>query len=136
MDLKLTRPPGSFKSYGIFGFLSDMIDNLICVTLEHAYAGSNEPITFIPKLPPGVYTCVRGMHQLAGMNQPFETFEITGVPGHSGILFHVGNTNDDSECCVLLGTSVSGTMITFSRNAFNKFMALQAGVDSFALVVE
>jgi hypothetical protein len=31
------------------------------------------------------------------------------------------------EGCVLLGTSVSGTMITFNWNAFNKFMALQAG---------
>lgn len=135
MDLKLVR--NSFGQGGIFGTLIRIdTGETIAVTLEHAYVGTNEPISYVPKLPPGEYLCVKGMHQLAHMNQPFETFEIIDVPGHSNILLHVGNTNDDSEGCVLLGCSQSGNMILESRKAFEAFMQLQVYCDVFKLVVE
>lgn len=135
MDLKLTR--NLFCQGGIFGVLIRVdTGEAIAVTLEHSYVGNNEPISYVPKLPPGEYLCVKGMHQLAHMNQPFETFEITEVPGHSNILLHVGNTNDDSEGCVLLGCSQSGTMILESKKAFDAFMQLQAYCNTFLLVVE
>ena len=120
---------------GIFGELwgEDAKDPL-CVTLEHSYDG-------VPKLPPGEYTCVRGPHRLHSMTQDFETFEITGVPGHTNILFHWGNYNSDSDGCVLLGRSLGRAgagyqMITSSRKAFATFMAATAGVDSFTLEVK
>jgi len=86
MDLVLTR---TLKHPdGIFSTLSALDGGVVCVAISHAYddgAGGGEP-----KVPNGTYTCVRGTHQLEH-GAPFETFEITGVEGHSGILFHIGN---------------------------------------------
>lgn len=125
MNLTLTRK--SFELYGVFGELSDEDGNVVAVTLEHSFSNS-------PKLPVGTYECVRGEHKLHNLN-PFTTFEITEVPGHTGILFHKGNWNNDSEGCVLLGSRIGIGCILESSAAFNKFMELQQGVDSFLLVV-
>ncbi len=51
------------------------------------------------KVPPGRYVCYRNTYRAGG----YETYEISGVPGHSHILFHKGNVEDDSEGCILLG---------------------------------
>lgn len=132
MNLILNR--NDYTSTGVFGTLKDENDNEVCVTLEHAYS-SLAPGWF-PKVPLGTYECQRGQHQLASMTSPFETFQIMDVPGHSNILFHCGNLEDDSEGCVLLGTARSAEMVTQSRAAFAKFMALQNGCDSFTLIVQ
>lgn len=135
MNLYLKR--NEFGSAGIFGILASVDGScIVAQTLEHSYVGSNEPVSYIPKLPPGDYTCVRGLHKLESMSSVFETFEITDVPGHKGILFHVGNLNEDSSGCVLLGSARSGNMITQSRIAFSTFMKLQQGVSQFTLTVE
>jgi len=130
MDLKLNRI--DYKEDGIVSELISGNSRIIAHTLEHSYDK-------VPKLQPGVYKCVRGTHRLHD-NVPFETFEVTGVEGHSGILMHVGNWNKDSDGCLLLGdavtTSNKGTMITNSKVIFHDFMALQAGVDSFMLTVQ
>jgi hypothetical protein len=135
MDLKLTRK--QFISDGVFSELSDADGNLIAHTLEHAYLQDDG--SYLPKIPNGTYTCVRGMHQLDGMTQPFSTFEITGVQGHTNLLFHVGNYNSDSEGCVLLGLAVSWSgshqIIINSKVTFTKFMQLQSGLDKFVLNV-
>lgn len=126
MNLHLIRK--EFRLYGIFGELRDDQNNLVAVTLEHSYEDK-------PKLPSGNYSCVRGMHQLSN-KPPFETFEITGVPGHTGILFHKGNSNNDSEGCVLLGSSLGTGCILDSKIAFDNFLELQSGKQTFSLVVE
>lgn len=132
MNLILTR--NKYVLYGIFGILTDLSGNQISVTLEHAYAAGDG--TFIPKLPPGEYTCVRGQHRLEGMNNPFETFEITEVPGHTNILFHRGNYNLDSSGCVLVGSNIGVGCILESALAFDHFLSVQSGCDSFQLVVQ
>jgi hypothetical protein len=115
---------------GIFGELFTDDGSHVAVTLEHSYG-------LQPKLPDGEYQCVRGFHQLQGMHHTFETFEITGVPGHSGILFHTGNFNKDSSGCVLLGLSsgMNPPMIYSSREAFAGFMKRQVGLSQFTLTV-
>jgi len=135
MDLILKR--NRFRQDGIFGeLLKDNGDGFV-VTLEHAYRDQN--LNYSPKIPEGSYTCVRGMHRLDGMTEDFETFEITNVPGHTNILFHVGNFNNDSSGCILLGSNVlkadAGWSIQSSRVAFTRFMELQEGVDKFTLIV-
>lgn len=131
--LTITRNQFSFQ--GIFGELKDE-GTLIAVTLEHAYA-ENGPCR--PKIPPGNFTCVRGIHRLDGMKNDFLTFEITGVEGHSNLLFHWGNWNYDSAGCVLLGETIaklsSGQMITNSRLTFEKFMESYGKLESFPLTV-
>ncbi len=116
----------NFADDGIFGILTDVSDGIVAYTLEHSY-------NKLPKLTDGTYTCVRGQHVLH--SGPIETFEITGVPGHSGILFHYGNYNADSDGCVLLGDGETATSVTDSRGAFTKFMARLVGIDSFTLIV-
>lgn len=131
MILKLTRQAKRLD--GIFSELTDEKGNFIAVTLEHSYNGE-------PKLYDGQFKCVKGLHQLHVGNK-FETFEITGVHDHTGILFHVGNYNNDSDGCVLVGTDVkdmtnSTRMITHSMIAFSKLMALLEKVQEFTLVVK
>lgn len=141
MNMTLKRTDAT--SRGIFGELQDEAGKFVAFTLEHAYehVPTSVPPVWEPKLPPGVYTCVRGQHQLH--SGPIETFEVTGVPDHKGILLHPGNTEDDSEGCILLGlhrsfsaeSEGSPVGISSSREAFNKFMDMQAGKDEFTLAV-
>lgn len=123
MTLTRTR----YSPAGIFGVLT-WDEVFLAVSLEHSYEGK-------PKLPLGDYTCVRGKHQLHGMTEPFTTFEVTGVLGHSGILFHCGNTQWDSEGCILVGSAQVGNQITESRKAFSEFMATVGKRASFPLTV-
>lgn len=127
---------------GVTGRLFTDSGELIAVTLEHAYESGVEG--YAPKVPAGTYRCVRGWHQLhkgGGLSDPFETFEVTDVPGHAGILFHTGNFNRDSAGCILVGARFAdigndGTVdVADSRAAFARFMRLQDGVDEFELRV-
>lgn len=135
MDLVLQRT--EFRADGIFSELRDAGGEHIAVTLEHSYHDGLG--AFVPKLIDGRYSCVRGIHTLEGLGA-FETFEITKVPGHTRILFHVGNFNSDSSGCVLLGLGISQLnsqqMITSSRIAFEKFLEFQEGIDQFMLIVK
>jgi hypothetical protein len=130
--MMLTLARQEFRPDGIFSVLTDYKGKILAHTLEHSYECK-------PKLYDGEFTCVRGQHQLEGMKQPFETFEITGVTGHTNILFHSGNWNDDSAGCVLVGEGIAqsdkGQMITASKQCFASLMTLLTGMDSFQLIV-
>lgn len=86
--------------------------------------------------PPGKYTCRR----FKSIKHP-NTFEITGVPGRFGCLFHRGNIAiKDSRGCVLIAekygifaNSIVG--IQESAEGFDEFMQRTADLDSFELVV-
>ena len=128
----------TYEESGIFGKLLDDKNDLLAVTLEHAYIQPNN--TYTPKVSAGVYICKKGQHQLAHMTQPFTAFELQDVPGHTNILIHKGNYNQDSEGCILLGATIYSSnkdqkMITSSAPTFNKFMVLQTG-DEFTLTVK
>jgi hypothetical protein len=142
--------------FGVFGGLFQDGGDDFCVTLEHAYPNADG--SFSSKILPGMYICKRGIHrihwhqkeidpQLAALGAKlvtiggitlieFETFEVLGVPDCKGILFHWGCENDNSDGCVLMGSTVQGNMIVESRITFEKFMKLQTGVDQFTLVVQ
>ncbi len=133
MKLKLIREEAEYD--GIFGKLLDETGKRIAVTLEHSYNN-------VPKIPVGTYECKLSLHRLHGMNYDFSTYQVQDVPGHSSILFHWGNYNEDSDGCILLGKniipnteSIDGRMITSSKNTFSKFMDLLRGKDTFTLEV-
>lgn len=130
MQLRLRRI--EFREDGVFSELYLPNGKILAHTLEHSY-------DLKPKLYDDTFNCVRGAHKLHN-NVPFQTFEITGVSGHTGVLFHVGNWNADSDGCVLVGSGIAqsskGQMITGSMTTFTEFMALLQGLDSFDLLVE
>lgn len=122
MDLILRRTQKT--KWGVF---SELLGPGFCLACaEHSYDGE-------PKLPDGVYTCVFGSHVLH--SGPIQTYEITKVPGHSGILFHQGNMpQNDSDGCVLVGLQRQGMMVIDSRKALERLLALEGEAD-FQLTV-
>lgn len=139
--MKLSRI--AYMPSGIFGVLSFDDGTILCQTLEHAYPlDPAEPTpgfvapSYISKIPVGEYICQRGMHTLENSPMPFETFEVMNVPGHTGILFHRGNVNKDSEGCILLGLERQGfDRITESVLAFGYFMNKLDGMNFFKLTI-
>lgn len=129
MDMVLCRT--DYREDGVFGKLLAN-GKEVAVTLEHSYG-------LTPKLPSGSYTCKLSPHRLHGMDHDFLTYEVTGVPGHAGILFHWGNWEKDSEGCILVGHTVAssptGQMVTGSKATFQSLMQLQAGAQEFTLIV-
>lgn len=145
MDLTYKRV--MYRPDGIFSTVTrDDTGEHFMVVLEHAYQQPDG--SWKPKVQPGVYTCVRGMHTLGEPphQHQLETFEILGVVGHSGILLHPGNWDEDSAGCSLVGSSFAQgndphedgklvEMVVNSQETFKKFMAAQEGLDSFQLTV-
>jgi uncharacterized protein DUF5675 len=141
MNLVLTR--FQWGADGIFGQLktNDNASDLIAMTLERAYPMTDQlnGHSVYAKIPQGDYICERGVHQLEH-GGPFETFEVTGVTGHTNLLFHKGNYDSDSQGCILLGMSMAQVtpdtqMVTDSKDAFEGFMELQTGQETFVLSV-
>lgn len=140
-----------FIADGIFGELLDHNGIFYCHTLEHAFKKNDG--TFEAKVAPGEYVCKTGTGPINGLHAlsdgvPFKAFEVQKVPDFrgekvTGILFHVGNYNDDSEGCILLGSGLGkksdgGQMLMNSGSktgAFTKFMELQKEHESFVLTI-
>lgn len=83
---------------GTFGRLVMDKDEL-CKTLEDQWLDNTRKQSCIPV---GRYLCVKH----GWNNEPVrfrETWEITGVPNRTAILFHAGNSTDDTQGCVLVG---------------------------------
>ncbi|KKN08348.1 hypothetical protein LCGC14_1057540 [marine sediment metagenome] len=116
--------------YGTFGILR--IDKQVfCVTLEPK---DEENATDISSIPAQQYVCKRTISPRFG-----ETFEITGVPDRFNVLFHAGNTDEDTEGCVILaehyGKLGKNRAILNSGNTFKKFMLIMEGIDEFLLTI-
>jgi hypothetical protein len=130
-----------YRPDGIFSRLWYDDGSAMCVTLEHAFQFPDTPAgLWEPVIKKGSYICVRGAHRLEGMTHDFETFEVTGIVGHTGVVFHWGNWNKDSKACILVGESIAdsptGKEVINSVKTFEKFMAGQEGIDRFQLIVE
>jgi hypothetical protein len=137
VNLRLTRT--DFREDGIFGELETEDGDYLADTLEHAYPGYGPASFFVPKVAIGTYECIRH----APNRLPYETFLLVGVPtfmGHpvSGILIHRGNTDADTEGCILLGRIAKGErqwLVADSRATFARFMKLQENVDRFFILI-
>lgn len=98
-------------------------------------------------IPDGRYQCRRTIYN----RYQVETFEITGVPNRSRILFHWGNTEENVEGCVMLGLlygsmpakdeddpkhpEVEKWCVKRSKDAFADFITALRGADTFWLDV-
>lgn len=127
-DLELVR--FSVHRDGAFGVLLD--DGLpFALTLERTYEQSSG--VQVVKIPSGEYVCRQRFYFRGG----YDTYEVTGVPGHSLLLFHKGNVERDADGCILLGRrpNPEGAGILESALAFADFMERTAGIEQFQLVV-
>jgi len=84
----------SYSAHGTFGvLLSDGIP--MCVTLEDPWNDNRKNVSCIPT---GNYECIpHNGHRYK------DTWILKGVPRRTAILFHVGNTQKDTEGCILVG---------------------------------
>jgi len=114
--------------HGTFGIL--MLAGRHLFSLEPEWKGNLVGQSCVPA---GVYPLHRTVYHRHGI----ETYEIACVPNRTRILFHVGNTEDDTEGCILLGdkagflsTRDGGKKLAVlkSRSAFAMFMENMDGL--------
>jgi hypothetical protein len=79
-----------------FGVLMD--EKIICLTLEDKWHNNEQNVSCIPN---GEYDCVKWHSPKFG-----DTFMVTHVPDRSYILFHWGNTDEDTYGCILVGEKI------------------------------
>lgn len=127
--VRVTTPSSVRPTFGVFR-RSD--GTPFAVTLERPWKNNERMVSCIPV---GTYTCKRVQSPKFG-----DTFEVTGVPGRSAILFHKGNLSDDSHGCILVAENFAHVKaedgIAGSAEGFAEFKQVTAGVDTFTLVVQ
>lgn len=137
---KLTLSRAVKSSHGTLGVLDGL--GSIMYTFEEEDRGNQRSIS---RIPAGTYVCKRDYFHRGG----YPTFEITGVPNRERILFHIGNTEENTEGCILVGedtgllrvrdedNSVLGYKLAVlqSRNAFRRFMQVLEHDDTFLLEI-
>jgi len=128
MRIELVRVGQSNR--GTFGVLRQQ-EIPFALTLERPWVDNQANISCIPA---GSYTCQRIRSPKFG-----DTFEVMNVPNRSHVLFHKGNTIDDTHGCILVAEEFSGTfdhpMLASSARGFGELMQLLEGRVTFELVV-
>ena len=102
---------------GTFGVLK-LNGKCFCLTLELPDRCNQRNISSIPR---GDYTCVPVVSPKFGA-----TYQVVNVSSRTGILFHTGNTIDDSNGCILVGAAFGNLgkrAVTSSRQTFDRLMA-------------
>ena len=92
MEITLKRVV--FSDDGVQGVLVNG-NTVVCLTLEEEWKDNSKGISCIPV---GSYLCRRVNTKGHGI-----TYEVQDVPGRDAILFHSGNTEEDTEGCILTG---------------------------------
>lgn len=116
---------------GTIGYLK--IDKeVFCWTLEPSDNLNESNISCIPIQQ---YICRRIISPKFG-----ETFMITNVPGRTNVLFHKGNTEDDTLGCILLGQTIGKLKgqraVLNSGKSFEAFMLAMSGSQVFHLTIK
>lgn len=101
------------------------------LTLERPWKNNERNVSCIP---PDRYRCRRIRSPRFG-----DTYEICDVPGRTNVLFHAGNTVEDTQGCILVGEEFSGTwdkpMLVSSQRGFAELMKYLDKVPEFELVI-
>ena len=127
--VRITRV-SSHPDHGTFGAVV-VNGRPVCVSLEPYKRDNASNVSCIPE---GQYICQKYNSPTYG-----ETYKVTEVQGRSAILFHCGNDDEDTEGCILLGSSFDvwsqDVVVSSSRAAFTKFINAIGGEDKFYLTV-
>lgn len=95
-------------------------------TLEDLWKGNQRRVSCIPQ----------GEYQAGPHSGPRfkDVWELKAVQGRSAILIHAGNTEDDTEGCILVGTGVSKGKLLNSREAVDHLRRL-IGNSEFSVTI-
>ena len=101
------------------------------LTLERPWQDNERNVSCIPA---GRYRCRKIRSPKFG-----NTYEICEVPGRTNVLFHSGNTIEDTQGCILVGEEFSGTwdrpMLVSSQRGFGELMKYLDGMAEFDVVI-
>lgn len=125
MIAKLVR--FAYTPNGTLGRFS--FDSKTLYSVERPWLQNQPNISCIPE---GFYKCRRVDSPKFG-----DTFEVTGVPNRTHILFHVANHMDDLQGCIGLGARLAPQdyRVMDSRVAMSIFLTDLEGKDAFDLYV-
>ena len=129
MELKLKRVAENEDA--TFGVLING-DTPFAITLEPSWEDNKKGISCIPS---GPYSCKRVKSPRFG-----DTFEILDVEGRTHILFHKGNSERNTQGCVLIaeefGVLNGKAAVLASGRGYREFMTILKDVDEFDLIIE
>src|SRR6185503_2528676 len=108
---------------GTFGEMRLPLPWPILYTCEDDWLSNQRGISCIPA---GAYT----LHRSTYIKHGIEVFEVTGVPGRRRILIHPGNTEEDTEGCILVGMRLGRLMVAKDEDTGMPKVIKQAVVDS------
>lgn len=113
---------------GCFGVLLDPSGAPVCLTLEP----TDEELKTV--IPAGLFCCRQTLFSGGG----YRTHEIQ-VPGHTRLLIHRGNSELDTQGCVLLGLQLGRIgdrmAVLQSRKAYEHYWTLTRNSETYALEV-
>ena len=121
MKLILTRH--ARRADYTIGRLEDENGMKICDTLEPTwrdYKGGELKIPRKSAIPEGTYRVVTTYSLRFRKYLPL----LVGVPGFEGVRIHAGNTNRDTEGCILVGQNLKVGKVLWSRITLEKLMKL------------
>jgi hypothetical protein len=105
-----------------------------CLTVELPWRNNQEGLSCIPA---GRYNCA-----LINSLKFGTVYQVLSVPNRTHVLIHYGNTEKDTEGCIVLGQSYSvldslvAVVNAVRHGAFDAFMARMKGDPQFLLSVE
>ena len=133
MKLILTRH--ARRADYTIGRLEDENGMKICDTLEPTWRNYKGGEMKIPKksaIPEGSYRVVVTKSQRFGIYLPL----LVGVPGFEGVRIHSGNTNKDTEGCILVGHNLQVGKVLWSRITLEKLMKLIENEKEIFLIIK
>lgn len=98
-----------------------------CWTLELPWRDNTPGVSCIPR---GAYSVFMTLSTRFKREMP----RLIGVPGRLGILIHSGNTDHDTEGCILVGNRRDDGVLYDSRTAFERFREWFGSVGNRAMV--
>lgn len=128
--MKLTLTRLYRKEDCTIGVLADG-DTLLCYILENPWLDNKKNVSCIPE---GDYKCEPHDGRYS------DTWRVNNVPGRSGIVIHIGNTESDTKGCIIPG-SVIGSLhgeraVLGSRRALNKLRDYIGTASKFDLTIK
>ena len=123
--------------FGTFGILK-INKEIFCVTLEPRDELNSSNISSIPAQQ---YICKLKSTSLSSVRRLGLTsaYEVMNVPGRSSIKIHPGNTDDNTQGCILLaekfGRLRGDRAVLNSGNTFLRFMAVMSDYEKFHLTI-